>query len=155
MATAAKLDIKRELNAVDQKNYNFYDDLTNEERKAFSPYILMRYTASVQGDRDTQEWFIEMTNEMVNKNHWELSKNHKALLWKLFAASGTGVNCYHPYLAAGKKEKANKIERLLCELYPATKMSDIKLIASMMSKKDREELFDKMGFDKKQRKEYE
>jgi len=155
MATA-KLDIKRELRAVDQKDYDFYDNLTDEERKAFSAYILMRYTASVQmPDRDIQEWYVEMTNEMVNKNHWDLSKNHKALLWKLFAATGTGVNCYHPYLAAGKKEKANKIEKLLAELNPAMKMSDIKLMASMMDKKDREELFDKMGFDKKQRKEYE
>ena len=155
MATA-KLDIKRELNAVDQKNYDFYTNLTDEERKAFSPYILMRYTASVQmPDRDIQEWYLEMTNEMVNKNHWDLSKHHKALLWKLFAATGTGVNCYHPYLAAGKKEKANKIEKLLCELHPAMKMSDIKLMGSMMTKKDKEELFDNMGFDKKQRKEYE
>jgi hypothetical protein len=155
MATAAKLDIKRELSAVDQKNYNFYANLTDDERKAFSPYILMRYTASVQGDRETQEWFLENTNEFVNKHHWHLSKNHKALLWQLFAAVGTGVNCYHPYLAAGKKQKANKIEKLLCELYPAMKMSDIKTMASMMDKQDREELFDKMGFDKKQRKEYE
>jgi hypothetical protein len=154
MATA-KLDIKRELNAVDRKNYKFYGDLTDEERKAFSPYILMRYTASVQGDRDIQEWFLETTNEYVNKNHWDLSKNHKGLLWKLFAASGAGVPAYHPYLAAGKKEKANKIEKLLCELYPAKKMDEIKLLASMMDKKDRDELFDMMGFDKKQRKEYE
>ena len=154
MATA-KLDIKRELNAVDRKNYKFYGDLTDEERKAFSPYILMRYTASVQGDRDIQEWFLETTNEYVNKNHWDLSKNHKGLLWKLFAASGAGVPAYHPYLAAGKKEKANKIEKLLCELYPARKMDEIKLLASMMDKKDKDELFDMMGFDKKQRKEYE
>jgi hypothetical protein len=154
MATA-KLDIKRELNAVDQKNYDFYTKLTDDERKAFSPYILMRYTASVQGDRDTQEWFIEMTNEMVNKNHWDLSKNHKELLWKLFAATGAGVNCYHPYLAAGKKEKANKIEKLLVQLYPAMKMDEIKMLGKMMDKDDIKELFDKMGFDKKQRKEYE
>jgi hypothetical protein len=152
---AAKLDIKRELNAVDQKNYDFYDKLTDEERKAFSPYILMRYTASVQGDREIQEWFIEMTNEMVNKNHWDLSKNHKSLLWKLFAATGAGVNCYHPYLAAGKKEKANKIEKLLVELHPAMKMAEIKMLAKMMDKNDIKELFDMMGFDKKQRKEYE
>jgi hypothetical protein len=152
---AAKLDIKRELNAVDQKNYDFYTNLTDEEKKAFSPYILMRYTASVQGDRDIQEWFLERTNEMVNKNHWDLSKNHKSLLWKLFAATGAGVSCYHPYLAAGKKEKANKIEKLLVELYPAMKMADIKMLAAMMDKQDKEELFDKMGFDKKQRKEYE
>lgn len=154
MATA-KLDIKRELNAVDRKIYDFYDNLTDDERKAFSPYVLMRYTSNVQGDRDIQEWFLEMTNECVNKNHWDLSKNHKALLWKLFAATGAGVNCYHPYLAAGKKEKANKIEKLLAEIYPAMKMEDIKLLASMMDKSDKEELFDKMGFDKKQRKEYE
>jgi hypothetical protein len=73
----------------------------------------------------------------------------------LFAATGIGQTMYHPYLAAGKKEKANKIEKLLVELYPAMKMEDIKLLASMMDKKDIEELFDKMGFDKKQRKEYE
>ena len=155
MATAAKLDIKRELKAVDQKNYDFYSNLTDEEKKVFSPYILMRYTASVQGDRDIQEWFLENTNEFVNKNHWDLSKNHKALLWKLFAATGAGVDCYHPYLAAGKKEKANKIEKLLCDIYPTMKMVDVKLMAKLMTKADREELFDKMGFDKKQRKEYE
>jgi hypothetical protein len=152
---AAKLDIKRELQAVDGKNYYFYDNLTDEEKKAFGPYILMRYTSNVQGDRDIQEWFVEMTNEMVNKNHWDLSKNHKALLWKLFAATGAGVPTYHPYLAAGKKEKANKIEKLLCELHPAMKMNEIKQLAKMMDKHDINELFDQMGFDKKQRKEYE
>ena len=70
------LDIKRELNAVDRKIYDFYDNLTDEEKKSFSPYILMRYTASVQGDREIQECFLEMTNELVNKNHWDLSKEH-------------------------------------------------------------------------------
>jgi hypothetical protein len=149
------LDIKRALKAVDEKNYYFYDNLKDEEKKAFSPYILMRYTSNAQGDKDIQEWFVETTNEMVNKNHWALSKNHKELLWKLFAATGAGVPTYHPYLAAGKKEKANKIEKLLCELYPAMKMSEIKLMAGLMDKNDIEELFDKMGFDKKQRKDYE
>ena len=153
MATA-KLDIKRELNAVDQKNYDFYDGLTDEEKKAFSPYILMRYTSNVQIS-EVQDVFVERTNEFVNKHHWTLSKNHKALLWKLFAGVGIGSNLYHPYLAAGKKEKVNKIEKLLCEIYPAKKMDEIKMLASMMDKKDIEELFDKMGFDKKQRKEYE
>lgn len=154
MATA-KLDIKRELRAVDAKDYAFYENLTDEERKAFSPYILMRYTSNVQLDQDIQEWFVEMTNECVNKHHWTLSKNHKALLWKLFAATGTGINCYHPYLAAGKKEKIDKIEKLLAELYPTMKIAEVKMMAKMMTKRDREELFDKMGFDKKQRKDYE
>ena len=149
------LDIKRELNGVDKKIYDFYDNLSDQEKKEFSPYVLMRYVSNVQGDSDIQAWFVEMTNEMVNKNHWDLSKNHKALLWKLFAACGAGVPCYHPYLKANSKEKANKIEKLIAELNPAMKMSEVKLMAKMMDKKDKEELFDKMGFDKKQRKDYE
>lgn len=152
---ATTLDIKRELLAVDTKNYNFYNELTDEERKSFSPYILMRYVSSSRGDPDIQEWFVEMVNECINKNHWDLSKHHKELLWKLFAVTGVGVSTYHPYLAAGKKEKLDKIEKLLSELHPTYKIQDIKLFASLMTEQDREELFDNMGFDKKQRKEYQ
>ena len=149
------LDIKRELANVDLRNYNFYDNLSDHEKKEFSPYVLMRYVANVKGDRELQEWFLERTNELVNKDHWTLSKNHKPLLWKLFAGCGIGEKYYHPYLKAGTKEKAEKIEKLLAELYPAMKLCDIKLKAKLMSKADKEELFDKMGFDKKQRKEYQ
>ena len=151
---AAKLDIKRELQAVNSKNYDFYDGLSAEEKKAFSPYILMRYVSNPQ-NQDAQEWCIERTNEFVNKHHWLLSKDHKPLLWKLYAGMGLGMNLNYQYLAAGKKEKVDKIEKLLAELNPAMKISDVKLLASLMSDEDKKELFDKMGFDKKQRKEYE
>lgn len=149
------LDIKKELNGVDMRDKDAFNNWSDEERKSFSPFILMRYVSNVQGDKEVQEWFVEMTNELVNKNHWTLSKNHKGLLWKLFAGCGTGAKAYHPYLAAGKKEKAVKIEKLIAELNPAMKMSDVKLQASLMDKDDIKDLFDKLGFDKKQRKEYE
>ncbi len=149
------LDIKKELHGVDMRDKDAYNNWSDEERKSFSPYILMRYVSNVQGDKDVQEWFVEMTNELVNKNHWTLSKNHKGLLWKLFAGCGTGAKAYHPYLAAGKKEKAVKIEKLIAELNPAMKMDEVKLLASLMDKNDIEDLFNKLGYDKKQRKEYE
>jgi hypothetical protein len=153
--SSAKLDIKRELNSINLKDYKFYENLTDDEKKLFSPYVLMRYTSNAQGDQDVYEWFLENTNENINKHHWSLSKNHKGLLWKLFAATGAGIPVSYNYLAAGKKEKVKKIEKLIAELNPAMKLSEVKLLASMMSKQDIEELFDKMGFDKKQRKEYE
>jgi hypothetical protein len=149
------LDIKKELNGVNRRDYDFLDKLPEEEAKTFNAYVFMRYISNPQGDRDLHEWAIERTNEFVNKNHWDLSKKNQKLLWKLSAATGTGVNIRYQYLAAGKKEKAEKIEKLLEELYPAMKVSDIKTLATMMDKKDKDELFDKMGFDKKQRKAYE
>ena len=154
MATA-KLDIGRELRAVNQRDYDFYKNLTDDEKKAFSPFILMRYVSNPQTDSETYEFVLDRVNELVNKNHWELSKGHKAILWQMFASCGLGVDLKYTYLKAGGKEKANKIERLLEEIYPAMKLSDIKVLSSLMDKKDKEELFDKMGFDKKQRKEYE
>lgn len=150
-----KLDIKKTLKAVDTRDYEFYSNLSEEERKAFSPYILMRYTSNLQGNTDLQEWFLERTNEYVNKHHWILSKNHKPLLWKLFAGIGIGSTLYHPYIAAGKKEKADKIEKLLEELFPSMKLEDIKISAKLMTKQEKQKLLDDMGFDEKQRKEYE
>jgi len=152
---AAKLDIGRELGAVNSRNHDFYKNLTDEERKAFSPYILMRYVANPQCDTETYEYILETVNEMVNKDHWQLSKNHKELLWKLFASCGVGFNLKYTYLKAGSKGKVNKIEKLLAELNPTMKLDDIKLLASMMDKSDIQQLFDDLGFDKKQRKDYE
>ena len=71
------------------------------------------------------------------------------------AATGVGVKLNHQYLAASKKEKVLKIEKLIAELNPAMKMDEVKLTASLMTKKDITELFDGLGFDKKQRKDYE
>jgi len=149
------LDLARVLAAVDVKNYKFYDGLNDAELKEFSPYVLMRFISNVDTrDRDIQEWFVEMTNELVNKNHWDLSKNHEKLLWLLYSAVGAGVKSFHPYLPALKKE-LNKIEKLLAELHPTYKLEDVKLLASLMTDKEKQELFDNMGFDKKERKEYE
>jgi hypothetical protein len=154
MATA-KLDIGRELKAVSSRDHDFYKNLTDEEKKVFSPYILMRYVSNPKTDPDTYEFILNRVNTLVNINHWTLSKNHKGMLWASFASCGVDPNIKYTYLKSNSKEKANKIEKLLCEIYPAMKMNEIKMLAKMMDKKDIEELFDKMGFDKKQRKEYE
>lgn len=148
------LDIKDVLKAIDLRNYEFFNSLDEKQKKEFNPYILMRYISNVNADSDIQEWFLESTNEMINKNHWLLNKDHKELLWKLFAGIGLGTPLFHPYLPTLKIE-LNKIEKLIGELYPTMKIEDVKLLSSMMTDQDKEDLFDKMGFDKKQRKEYE
>ncbi len=149
------LDLTRLLSAVDKKNYEFYDNLTVEELKEFSPYVLLRYISNVDSSNiDVQEWFIEKTNELVNKHHWTLSKNHKKLLWLLYTATGVGTKIYHPYLSP-LKSQFNKFEKLLANLYPTYKMEDIKVLASLMTDEEKIEMFDNMGFDKQDRKEFQ
>lgn len=150
---AYKNSIGRVLSEIDKKNYDYHTNLDIDQNKEIVPLILMRYISDVTGDADTYEWFIERTNQAVNKHHWQLSKNHKDLLWRLCAVVGAGFAADHKYIKT-EKQKVNKFEKLLMELNPSAKIEDIKLLARMMSETERQELFDNLGFDKKQRKEY-
>ena len=51
-----KLGLKNELLQFDTKNRDFYDELTDEERKKFSTYLMLKYGANVDGSDDLQEW---------------------------------------------------------------------------------------------------
>jgi hypothetical protein len=149
------LDIGRVLKAVDNKNYDYYSSLTEAELKEFSPYVLMRFVSNTHHpDRDIKEWYIIETNERVNKHHWTFSKKHEALIWKLFAGVGAGIEVNHVFMPM-LKGSLDKFEKLIEELNPTMKNDEIKLLAKLMTDDDRKELFDAMGFDKKQRKEYE
>ena len=50
--------------AIDKKDRNFYNRLNDDQRKAFSAWMMMRYCSSVQG-RDAPN-YIYLTNELVN-----------------------------------------------------------------------------------------
>jgi len=155
MAAAKKLDISRVLSSVNAKNHGFYRDLSEQEQKEFNPYILMRYIGNPNGDADIQSWFIELLNECVNKDFWELSKNHKELLWKLYAAVGAGMSVNYTFLPMPKRETVDKFEQLLADMNPDMKMQDVKLLAKVMTEQEKVQLFDNLGFDKKQRADYE
>ena len=149
------LDLGRVLKAVDNKNYDFYSSLNEAELKEFSPYVLMRFISNTpHPDRDIKEWYITQTNENVNKHHWSLSKNHEGLLWQLYAGVGAGIQVDHTFMPM-LKGSLDKFEKLIEELNPTMKTNEIKMLAKLMTDEDRKELFDAMGFDKKQRKEYE
>ena len=42
-----KLSIGNEMRQFDLKNRKFYDELTEEERKKFSPYLMIRWGSAV------------------------------------------------------------------------------------------------------------
>lgn len=149
------LPISRVLNAVSNRDLDFYDRLTSEELKELNLFTLIRYISNVaHEDWEVQAAFIERSNEFINKHYFTLQKNKK-LMWRLYASIGIGIPVRYNYLKSPSKLKADKFEKLLLELYPTYKIEDVKLLASMMNSQDRDEIFDKMGFDKKQRKEYQ
>jgi len=133
------LDLKVMLSAVDRRDKEWYNNLSDDDKKLFAPFIAMRYVSSVKGDSFFQEHYLEMTNEFVNKHHWSLSKNHKGLLWKLMAMTGAYENFFHQYIAAPKKQTKNKFTQFLLDKNPTMKLEDAELLSSVMSKKEQTE----------------
>lgn len=144
-----KLTLQSELAALNRKDREFYDSLSDEEKKKFSPYLMLRYGSSVEGSADLQAWYLMSTNERVNKNFFDISTSkHKKFQWLMCTTISPGMgNQRHYWLAPKKAERDNKAVKFLTELYPELKPDDIELLARLNSKEDLRNLARQHGWD--------
>ena len=120
------------------------EDLSEDERKGFSPYIIMRWMAQLDGSGTEAENRLINCNEQVNRYVFALGK-HPSLLNQLFSNLGTGRVHTHKYLGLnGKKSKGNTV---LEQLYPVTKMDDIKHMMSVMTPSQLEQFIRDHGLE--------
>jgi hypothetical protein len=154
--TVDKLNIGNEMAQFDYKNRDFYDDLSEEEKKKFAPFLMIRWGAAVEGNSDMQAYYLMSCNEKLNKQFFDISASqHKKLLWLLATTVSPGMGKqYHKWLAAKKKEgNNNKAEKFVAELFPHMKPDEIKLMAQINSKDDLKQLAKQHGIDDKKIKE--
>jgi hypothetical protein len=146
-----KMTLNSELRALDNKDRNFYDSLDAEDKKKFSPYLMLRYSASVDGHPDLQAWYLRATNERVNVNFFDISTaQHKKLQWLLCTTTSPGMGSQkHYWLGAKKAEKDNKAVKFLTEIYPLAKPDEIELLTRLNSKDDLKNLARQYGWDDK------
>lgn len=143
------LYIGNEMAAFDRKDRAYYDKFTDEERKKFSTYLMLKWGANVEGISDLQAYYLMAMNERVNKNFFDLNK-HPKLQWLCCTTVSPGMGKQkHFWQAAKKKEGNNKLQKFLSELYPTLKQDEIELLASINDKRDIENLARELGLDDK------
>lgn len=146
---SSSLEIKYEMQAFDRKDRNYYDDFTDEDRKKFSTYLMLKYGANVGGGADLQAYYLMATNERVNKNFFDLGR-HTKLQWLCCTTVSPGMGSqFHYWLNAKKKEGNNKAQKFLAKLYPNMKSDEIDLLAKINDKRDIADLARKLGYDDK------
>ena len=145
-----KLNIANEMRQFDRKNRDFYDELTVEERKKFSNYLMIRWGSSVEGSRDLQEFYVISCNERFNKHFFDLGK-HPKLQWLLATTVSPDMGTpRHPWIAPKKKEPgASSFKKQLSELFPHMKNDEIDLLASITTKKELDAYIRQHGNDPK------
>jgi hypothetical protein len=126
------------MSALDRKDRNFYDSLTEEEKKKFSPFLMIRYGATVSGNPDLQSYYLMSCNERLNKHFFDVNTaKHKKLQWLMATTVSPGMgNQFHQWIKLGKKPSDNKSVKFLRELYPHLKEEDLKLMADINDASD-------------------
>lgn len=145
-----KLSINNEMAVFDRKDREFYDSLTDEERKKFSNFLMIRYGSSVQGGRDLQEFYLIATNERLNKHFFNINR-HPKLQWLCATTVSPGMGTFrHNWIAPKKKEAgASGIKKQLAELYPHMKDDELELMSKINTKKDIDAYLKLLGQDSK------
>ncbi len=149
MSNTDPLYIGNEMAAFDRKDRAYYDKFTDEQRKSFSTYLMLKYGANVSGSADMQAYYLMSTNERVNKHFFDLGK-HPKLQWLSCTTVSPGMgNQFHYWLKAKKKEGDNKSQKFLAKLYPNMKSDEIDLMAKINDKRDIADMARNLGLDDK------
>lgn len=144
-----KLNIANEMKVFDHKVRSFYDDLTPEERKKFSTYLMVRWGSAVQGSRELQEFYVIATNERLNKHFFNVGR-HPKLQWLMATTVSPDMGAQrHQWIAPKKKEPgAGSLKKQLAELFPHYKDDEIEVLAAITTKKELDAYIKQHGREK-------
>lgn len=147
-----KLLIQNEMAMVDLKKRDFYESLSDDEKKKFSCYLMIRWGSAVQGSADLQEFYVVSCNERLNKHFFAINK-HPVLQWLCATTVSPNLGKFkHEWIAPKKKDsKGNtKIEKFLAKMHPFEKMEDLQLRAALMTPAEAREIAKQHGMTAEQ-----
>jgi hypothetical protein len=145
-----KLTIANEMRQFDRKNRNFYNELTDEEKKKFLTYLMIRWGSAVEGSRELQEFYVIACNERLNKHFFSVSK-HPKLQWLMATTVSPNMGTpRHSWIAPKKKEAGLSAKRrALVAMYPHYKDDEIDVMCEITTQKEIDEYNRLAGNDKK------
>jgi hypothetical protein len=145
-----KLSIANEMRQLDRKNRNFYNELTAEERKKFSTFLMLRWGSAVEGTRELQEYYVQSTNHYLNRHFFAMSR-HPKLQWLMATAVSPDMGTpRHVWIAPKKKESGASAKRKrLVEIFPHYHDDEIDVMMTVVSDKDLDDHDRQLGRDVK------
>jgi len=142
------LSIQNEMRQFDSKNRDFYDQLTPEQQKKFSPYLMIRWGSAVEGSADLQEYYLLSVNKRLNHKFFAVNTSrHKKLQWLLATTVSPDMGALkHTWIAPKKKTAGDtKIRKQLSELFPDLGDPEMDVLVSITTQKDIDTYVQQLG----------
>lgn len=144
-----KLNIRNEMAAFDRKDREFYDSLTDEERKKFSTYLMLKWGSSVQGSPELEAYYLRATNENVNVNFFDLNR-HPKLQWLLCTTVSPGMGIQRHYFPKTSGRSVNVCLKFLKLIKPADKPEDLELLVELNDQRYFEDMARQYGWSEEE-----
>lgn len=127
------LHISNEMRAMDLKQRDWYDRLEPELQKKFSPYLMIRWGSAVQGSQAMQEYYVQATNLRLNRHFFSINASrHKKLLWLMATTVSPDMGSQgHSWIRPKAKAKTGQGIKMLREMYPDLRESELELLDSI------------------------
>lgn len=145
------LDIFKVLNAADKKDYSFYDNLTDEQKKKFAFFIMSQWMSAVSSKPEIQQYYTMSVNEYCNKHMFdEKIRNHPKLQWLLLCASSPGIGWFKhqwiPQLSqkiTNFKDTADKatIKKYFANIYKDASATDLNEITEIYVEEHKKKVY--------------
>lgn len=142
---ANKIPLGKMLSALDKRDKDFYDNLSDDEKKDFSAWLCMRWASSTSS---YSEHYLLMVNDFVNNNFSDFNK-HPEMQWKLLSVVGCGKQVKHTWVAPPKKLKKNKLKEFIHSIYPIYSDEELDLYLKINTDDDIIDLAKEYGLDNK------
>jgi len=150
--------IKEEMAALDRRDFSWYGNLSEDEQKSLSMWVLMRYCSSTSSKVDEiNQHYLIMTNELVNV-HFNDLRHYPDMQWRLMQCVGIGSNQFHAWIKPMKRKKARtgnaKLTEFYLGLYPHLKDDEVAMALDSMDQDEIKSLLEQAGVPKNKVKDY-
>ncbi len=139
------------LEALDKKDYGYYDRLTEDQKKKFVPFMLLQWMSAIKGNTDLQRYYVQSTNELANKYLLDTSlKDHPKLQWLILCTiSPKFGKQFHQYIPHIKesivqlRDRANvkDISDYYKKIYPKESEEIIQAVSQEVAKQQRQKYY--------------
>lgn len=130
-------DLFKALEALDKKDYSYYDRLTDEQQRKFVPFMMTHWMSQIKSSGELSGYYVMSVNHYANEHLFnENVMKHPKLQWLMLCASSPGLGKqFHqwvPHLSskvASLKEtpKEKEVREYFSKIYP--KASEANLYA--------------------------
>lgn len=139
------------MEALDKKDYEYFDNLTDEQRKKFTAFMLTHWMSAVGSGGSIQRQYLLRTNEYANKYILDSSlKDHDKLQWLMLCSispnKGKQFHKYIPHIREAvtqlrDKATVKEMSDYYKKVYPNVTDDLLKEVSEEFVKQQRQKLY--------------